>query len=218
MTYTLADAQARVSTDLLDDSASTYWDSDAISRALKSALSLCLEEYFSNGGKRLRRRLSTSTVDGAVDMAALGVSSVSDVAQLSGAVEHRMPALMTSTRPFLASTVEVVIYYQPSLVLPTVTTHPLLGDGATEEPGAWDAFSEWVCIRAAMSLRASRSQSVPGALLALESSARENVLDAENGPRFFTSSPRSNRRLASQYFWTWDPSTRSVLISLGCAL
>jgi hypothetical protein len=213
--YTLSDARDALSLDYLDDTGATQWPTAALDRHLRSSLSMCVEEYASNGGSRLNSRTTgTTSSTGALDLSATAISSLRKVARVYSDFEVAIDARPENSVRYKAQdAIDLAIYYTPAYVLPTTAGHPLVGDGATEAPGAWDAFCDWVCVRAAIRARVSRSQQAPVSLVQFEAQARANVLDADNGVRMGRLDPIGSS--SRTYTYVWLPSSRTIQLSVG---
>ena len=215
MSYTLEDAFERMAVDFLNDPNRTDFTDAKMRRAVVPSLSQCLEEYAQAGGRRLQRRGTGTIASGVLALAAVDISSVQSVAQVNGSSEWSMRATHTNAFSTGGATLDVAYYYSPQLAPPSVAnkSQPLIGDGATEEPGAWDALAEWICVRSAKMLRVQRGEAPPPGLVLLESEARSVVLDSKGTPSARTLRPIGSNM--SNYFWSWRPSSRELLVTLG---
>ncbi len=206
MTYTLAQARTRITTDLLDDKNGTRWDDTKVDRALTVALSQCLDAYSSEGGDRfLQDSGSVSTSSGVYDASSLNVLRVVNVSLIvSSTYEVPLPAQLPKDR-FISdgSDQDIRLLYVERYALPSTTSHPLVGVGATAA-NSWDAFDDWVCVTAARQLELLDREQATRRLEEYEAKARASVLDhapMHVNRRF----PR--RRPAGSYAWHWLPTS-----------
>lgn len=151
---TLAEARTKVG-QLLDDASNVRYSSANVDDALADALNVCLTRYASEGGDRfdLETTGTTSASTGA-SSALTGAAAllIKQVSVVSGSVAYRIPAKNPMRRGYPDLTArDIRILYVREYALPTTTTHPLVGVGATEA-NSWRAFDRWVCYEAAVQL------------------------------------------------------------------
>lgn len=206
---TLAEARTIVGYHLDDDG--TRWGNTEVDFALRSALSRCLNDYVAEGGDRFDTEASatTSASDGTVDLSAQVPLAIRGVSLLTIGSFY-VPLKSTRREDRLvddkaARTLKVRLVKE--LSLPTTTSHPLVGSGATAA-NTWDAFDNWVIARAALQL-AVKDAELRQEMQALEADLRGSVLGKPRTPRHrpFTG---PEAELAADLRWTWIPSTQTL--------
>lgn len=210
---TLAEARTVIQGHLDDDG--TRWTASTggeIDTALRYAISESMEEYAAKGGDRFKELVSsTTTSSGTLDLSSYSPMSIHEVAVISGARRYPVSGVHKSqidTPDDTARSIEVWITRTPTL--PTTTSHPVIGNGATAI-GSWDAFDFLVCSRAARFLLAKDGE-VHGALRDLEDRLRQSVMSAPRIPRSFA--PDRNNNWFSQFLrWSWNPRSKALALS-----
>lgn len=216
---TLAEARTLVAQDL-DDPNNRRWTTAQIDVGLQGALSSCLSQYITAGGNAFDLDLSVTT-------ASTGIADLTSVAPILfiktvQIVTGSSPALtytnVTPTRKGDRFQTEPAVYtlaliYVRDYRIPTTTSHPLVGVGATEA-ASWPDFDQWVCAEAALRLGVKDNDKRPG-LEAYMERARKAVLERLNTPRAYpltppNSSPQIWRRLS----FTFTNSSTAPSIAL----
>lgn len=194
---TLTTAQARqVVFDHLDDD-QTRWTEAQIDVALTTALSLCLNDYVTNGGDRFEIEVTgTSTSAGVIDLSAQKPIKINGV------------SVLESTRYFPISRVKleeriihdtqgrsVQVRLTPTIPFSATDDDPLV-DGNT-----WDAFDQWVCARAAM-FAAVKDDDLLKALSRMEAMMQNSVLTTAKIPGA-RRMPKRSQWIGSTLGWAW---------------
>lgn len=191
MTLTLAQARTVVLDHLDDDN--TRWSTSQIDTALGTALSMCLTDYITNGGDRFEIEVdTTSTSSGVVDLSAYNPIKINGVSILESNRYFPITASKTEERVIHDNTVRTVqIRLTRTLSIPTMGTYPLVGVNSTAA-NSWDAFDQWVCVRAAM-FCAIKDDDILNACSRMEQMLRTSVLTLPRIP--------SARRLPKKQQW-----------------
>lgn len=209
MTLTLAQART-VAQDHLDDDG-TRWSTSQIDTGLSYALSTCLHDYVSGGGDRFEVIGDfTSTSTGAISLSAQTPLVIRGVSLLLGQRYYPILQKQSEHRGFEDQSIRSYqIRYSRILSLPTTTSHPLVGDGATGA-GSWDAFDHWICVRAAK-FCAVKDAELRQELEALESQVAGSVMTTVKIPSAlpFPAPPRWYGALLA---WVWERSTNTIQI------
>lgn len=207
---TVAEAITRVA-DLLDDPGNRRWSTAKITGALKSALSVCVQEYGDMGGTAFDEEATgTTTSSGALVIASPVISRIKSVQVVTG----NRRVILQGCQPR-----DIEIYDQVARDLSLIinrdwqvsatTTNQLVGADATTGP-SWFAFDQWVCAQAALDLGISDNDKRPG-LEAAWARYREAVLTRVPSPRSRTSPlPRSDYSFTDNLGWAWDSTSQTV--------
>jgi hypothetical protein len=116
-----------------------------------------------------------------------------------------VPAEMRGVNDSEARTVQV--RYVRKYAIPSDTSHPLVGVGATAAP-SWDAFDHWVCARAALHCAVKDAELRPE-LVTMEEQARDNVLaaPASDSARPF---PGQRGMISDWLGYFWNPGAVAI--------
>lgn len=176
---TLVQARTRVA-DLLDDGNNVKWTTTQIDVSLQAALSMCLSDAVTAGCDNFNTEVSVATVAGLATLTGpllavrgVQVSTGGSYYSVAPVVKQERCILDTSVRTLL---VEVVKDY----AIPTTTSHPLVGEGATAA-ATWPAFDQWVCIEAALLCGVMDNDQRRG-LEKMRDAYRMSVMDRINTP------------------------------------
>ena len=209
---TLAEARTNAA-QLLDDPNSRRWSTTQVDFALQSAVSRCLQDYVGNGGERFDAEITanTSAVDGTLALSSYTPLVIKSVTLDTGDVFVPIRA-STKRDKFKADTTEraLVVLYVRDYVLPSTTSHALVGNGATSA-NTWAAFDHWCVVRAAMQLSAKDADG-RGDLQALEADLAQSCLMRTNNPVALEWPRRSSRGIADALRWTWLPSSQQLQV------
>lgn len=209
---TLAEARTNAA-QLLDDPNSRRWSTTQVDFALQSAVSRCLQDYVGNGGERFDAEVAanTSAVDGTLALSSYTPLVIKSVTLDTGAVFVPIRA-STKRDKFKADTTarSLVVLYVRDYVLPTTTSHALVGNGATSA-NTWAAFDHWCVVRAAMQLSAKDADG-RGDLQALEADLAQSCLLRTNNPVALEWPRRSSHGIADALRWTWLPSSQQLQV------
>jgi len=215
MSLTLAQARTTVQ-DHVDDGDAVRWtttDAGDIDRALRSAISSCLEKYARKGGRRFNETVSTTTSasTGGVDLSSYNPLLLNNVAIVVGTQRYALSGVQNQdlgAPDLTARTVELSVMRKPTLS--TTTTHPLIGDGATEL-GSWDDFDNWVCARAAKFLLV-KDGAINEALNDLERELKESVMESVDTPRSLRF-PSKARWYSEWLRWRYDHRSQFLYVT-----
>lgn len=200
---TLAEARALIQEHLDEDSTleRPQWSTTQIDTALRSALSSCLAEYVRQGGNRFEEHLSLSSTSGSLDLSSYSPLDISGVGISIGSTRFPVPAARAVDISRLdTDSRTVIVTLTRNLEIPTTTTHPLIGIGATEVNSV-PMFANWVCLRAARQLyikEGDRSSPIE----AMEATARQACMGAPRiggNTMFPTTSMYATGRFAYYY-------------------
>ncbi len=210
MGYTLAEARSIVA-DHLDDAANDRWSASQLDYGLKYALDACISEYLAAGGDRLNEILSTtSTVNGTVSLSSYDPKKVSNVTLVIGNVFFPIQEVDYHERVLndqSAKTVE--ISYVRTFVLPTTTSHPLVGNGATAAK-SFGALENWICARAALFCSVKDAESRPE-LRTLEQEMKDAVMLNPSIPKSLAF-PDKPHAYSNWFAWAYKPDTQTIQI------
>lgn len=213
-TMTLAEARVVVANHLDDDG--TRWTStggtgggNEIDDALKSALSRCLSDYVAAGGERLSETVSTtSDSSGQIDLSTYDPLRVSGVSIQSGSRFYPVSYIDPENVDILETVTRTAkVRLTRNLALPTTSTQPIVGIGATEA-GSWDAFDHWICARAARQLAVKDDEAYQALSRLEEDLGRSCILSSRVAPaaRF----PMPGRFYSKLVRWTWLPRSKTL--------
>lgn len=178
---TLLQARTRVS-DLLDDPNAVKWSSTTIDISLQAALSMCLSDAVTAGCDVFNTEIAATTSSAGLATLTgpiLAIRAV-QVNTGSGAFFSLAPVLREerclTEQAVRTLAIEVVKDYQ----IPTTTSHPLVGEGATAS-ATWQAFDQWACIEAALLCGVMDNDQRRG-LEKMREAYRMSVMDRINTP------------------------------------
>ena len=211
---TLAEARSAVSSHL-DDPNAQRWPDASVDRGLTFALTACVSDYVSAGGDALDAEQSIATASGVADLTTSAPLMIRAVqVQDSGGSFWTLRPAMTQDRVEIdseaARTLRVVTVRD--FTLPTTTTHPLVGNGATSAP-SWMALDQWIVAEAALYCGIKDNDKRPG-LEMLAAKMRANVLGRIISPRSRPLRlPRMARWDLSQALcYTWNQGTKALTL------
>lgn len=206
--YTLAVARTRARTHHLDDDG-TRWSDTETDEALKAALSACMNEYVSAGGRHWATDTGdVTTTSGAYDISSLNPLEIHGVSLKRNSLYYPLSRQESTEtrRESSSSDLTIRVWFTPNFAFPTSTSEALIGD--TIDPPEWPAFDEWVCCRAAL-IMAPKDDERLASLERVEGLLRESVLAAVTRTRSrLPSPPRSS--WSRWYAWTWDPRDQEI--------
>ena len=167
---------------LLDDNGQNKRYSDtAIDEALQASISSCVSDYATAGGDAFDTEVAVTTSTSGLGTITGHTLLVRTVQVTNGNTMYTLEPQLRSDRRQIDNTarnllVELVREYQ----LPTTTSHPLIGSGATTA-NTWMAFDQWVCASAALLIGITDNDKRPG-LEKLEARGRASALGRDNTP------------------------------------
>lgn len=210
MGYTLAEARDIVE-DHLDDADNARWSTSQIDVGLKYALDHCLSEYVSAGGDRLHEIVSTTTAsDGTVDLSSYDPKEIKSVSLVIGSRYFPLKEVSYQERGLNdAAARSVEIRLLRTLALPTTTTHPLVGNGATAGK-SFNSFESWICARAAR-FCAVKDAEARQELIALEQEMRDAVMVQPSIPKA-SAFPERPSWYSNWFVWAFKPDTQKIQI------
>jgi hypothetical protein len=227
--FRIVDAHEQVLEHLDDESGQTYARETGtntesfrkIDRALKSALSACVDDYVAAGGDRFNEVTSQTTdaATGLVNLASVGIAHIRSVRVDSGTSLNRIDEGdgNASRRPDLTAR-ELELTVVRRFELPQVPDRDdLLVGTVAGNARSWNAFDEWVCARAAMSiavksLEAKRLE----ALAAVLADRAKSVMQAKRTPSSRPWRERSASWLLSDRLrWLWFPHEQELRLIYG---
>lgn len=213
MGLTLTQARSVLGTHLDDpiDGTGRYSTAEA-DLALSMALSACLTDYVTAGHTRFDTEidsLASSASDGTVSLSAIDPMIIREVAiETGGGLFYPIYATKKGDKQRAETTAhDLRITYVPEYALPSTTSHPLVGSGATAA-NSWLAFDEWICARAALRLAVKDAEG-RDELRRIEQDLRQSVLLRTDVPlsRRFPSPPTGYTAFIR---WTWLPGTKQM--------
>jgi len=197
--HTLSSARGVVAL-MLDDPNNRRWSLTQIDGALQDALSLCVNTYAAEGGDQFDVEVDVTTDATGLGSLTFPVGLIRGVQVFTGTVYYPINAQNRSQRVVLdnsARTLKVLAVREYQL--PTTTSHPLIGDGATVAPGTWHSFERWVCCEAARALGVTDNDKRPG-LEELAQRAKEGAMVRANT---YTSRPLPDPEAPLLYASWW---------------
>lgn len=217
MTLTLAQARLVVQ-DHLDDTPTSgidgdRWTAAQVDTGLSFALSQCLDEYVSSGGDRFDEILDTSSnTSGEVDLSTVDPIEIKGISLLQGGTYWPIKSYRLEEKNIIDTTVRTLqIRYVRKFVLPTTTTHKIMGNGATAA-NSWDAFDHWVCAKAALFCSTKDAEGRPE-IKQLAEDLRFSVLSHTKVPKSVPFPARRN--WYSQWIgWVWSQNAKKVVLTL----
>lgn len=217
---TLAEARTNVA-QLLDDPNNRRWTTAQIDVALQQGLSSCMSAYITGGGAAFDLETQALSTDsgGAADLTSLApllyIKSLQIMTGTGTALTFQTvkPAQKSDRWQYAQVIYALALVYVRDYRIPTTSSHPLVGVGATEA-ASWPDFERWICADAAMQLEVKDSDDRP-TLMGLAERARSNVLDRLNTPRAYPLSPPKNSPLIWRNFsYTFTNSSTAPSIQL----
>lgn len=201
---TLALARTLVA-DHLDDPNNNRWSTTQIDTALSQALSTCVAAYVKEGGTQLDEETTfTCSSTGAADLTTIApVLRIQSVQVQQGTSPNvtfwTVKAVKKYDRAMLVQNAYVLkTAFVRDFVLPTTTSHPLIGNGATAA-ASWVELERWICAEAALQCGIKDNDMRPG-LEKLAAYARGGCIDRVNTPRAVPlSGGRGGRGLLGPY-------------------
>lgn len=200
MAYTRGEAKTRIFTDLLDDPDKVRWDDASADRAIKPAISRCMNVYIAAGGDRFRT--IQEVIMGPV-LAGLGYPAGSfpwdlwwgvDNTEYAGGVQHvsfvhssGIEEPLKAIRPQDArvkytGTGTIKLQHMGLFAVGTLDAHFLLANPGTVPMNTWDAFDDWVCVTVALDMESREREKPSRRLEHQEARLRESVLGQINSP------------------------------------
>lgn len=184
-----------------------------IDRALRSALSRCVDDYVRAGGDRLDEQISVTTdsADGTVSLAAYDRPTIRNVLVSVNSGSYFYP--LQSQDKFSRGTPDTTardlsVTIVRSFTLPAIrdTSDALVsaGDGSAQ---SWDAFDHWVCARAALQL-GIKDDELRQSLVATIQDLERSILTHRRQPAGMPWPSRQNDHawrygLSRNLEWTW---------------
>jgi len=215
---TLSAARSNVRRLLDDNGQNKRYTDAAIDEALQAAISSCVSDYATGGGDAFDVEVAVTTNSSGLGTITGSVMLLRTVQVTNGSSMYTLEPQQRSDRRQLDQTsrnllVEVVREYQ----LPTTTTHPLIGEGATTA-NTWMAFDQWVCSNAALLIGITDNDKRPG-LEKLEARFRASALKRDNNPSSFPLPDSEAYSLGYDGWWqrvgyVYSPSQTSSTIQL----
>lgn len=214
---TLAQARTRVA-GLLDDPNNKRWSTTEIDISLQAALSMCLSDAVTAGCDAFNTEVSVTTTSAGLATLTGPLLAVRTVQVSNGGTYYTVAPLVREDRRILEESardlvVEVVKDYQ----IPSNTSHPLVGDGATAA-ATWPAFDQWVCVEAALLTGVMDNDQRRG-LEKMREHFRASVMDRINTP-FSRPLPDAEVALAWPswwdrlgYIWTQHPTAPTIQLA-----
>lgn len=136
--------------------------------------------------------------------------AIKGVALMVGGRPYRLQAVAPEDRTRDCDSAKTLeIRWVKPLTIPTTTSHPLIGSGATAG-NTFPAFDDWVCATAAKYLAMKDGDPMP----MLESMWAEVEATIQSGPHIpmMRRFPRPPKYWEAQYSWMWDPSGKYIQI------
>lgn len=207
---TLAEARTKVQTYLDDDG--TRWSTAQIDAELAVALSACQADYAHAGGDRFDEIVESALSSGALNLSSYNPLKIKAVSLNSGNTWHSISAIDdedTFYKPAGSETLRVRL--TRSFTLPTTTSHPLVGIGATEVNNI-QAFAGWVCARAAQHLKVTDDEAST-ALDKIELRLRETCVDHIPRNPMARDFPRKSRFIGRFYRYSYNQRSQTLTLS-----
>lgn len=169
--------------DHLDDSDNDRWTTTQIDRALGQGLSQCIDEYLASGGDRFDELLdTTSTTSGVADLSTIDPLVIKGVTMLQGSRYWPIKSFKLEDKNIIDDTARTLqIRYVRKFVLPTTTSHDIVGNGATSA-NSWLAFDNWICAKAALFCSVKDAEPRPE-LRAIEQDLKKSIMQHTKVPK-----------------------------------
>lgn len=187
-----------------------------VDQALGFALSGCMSR-FAPGSDRfdLEETATSSATTGQADLSSIPKLMIKGVAVQQGDQLFKIPEKPPIRRGLIDYNARsLVVTYVRDYAIPTTTSHPLVGVGATAAP-SFPSFDEWVCVCAAQHLTPNdndlreRLEMLAGKVEA-DVAFRPNTPTSGPWPR-----PEPRRWAFIDVQWQWKPSTSIVYLTRG---
>lgn len=207
--HTLAQARTLVQGFLDDDG--TRWTTTEIDIALQAAIDSTVREYVAAGGSRFDTTASLSSTVAGVVTPAVAPIVMRGLTMVVGSRHFPLTEISPEERNVLDDSIRsYLVRYVPTYTLPTTTSHPLVGSGATQAPGTWDALEKLMCIRAAL-LLATKDADARQDLVAQESHYRDIMMVDPPTPKS-ARFPGPARWYSALFAWYWRPDLNAIQI------
>jgi hypothetical protein len=196
----------------LDDDQKDRWSDAQIDKALAYSLSACLDEYLTAGGERLDLvTTQSSNTSGEADLSTFNPLDIKNVNLVIGSRYWPIQPVTIGDKNVNDGEIKTLeIKYVPKLVLPTTTTHPLVGNGATAY-NSWDQFENWICLKAALFASIKDAEDRPE-IKYLEQEARSGCLSHPRIPKALPF-PLPSGYYSKWYAWYWDQQNKKLIVS-----
>ena len=179
-------------------------------RGLQYAVDSCLRRYVQAGGERFDYREEVTTTAAGRHSFSLMPVHIAGVSLMVGGRPYRIQATAPEDRARDCSSSKTLeIRWVKPLTIPSTTTHPLIGSGATAG-NTFPAFDDWVCATAARYLALKDGEPMP-LLDQLWADVEATIKSGPPIPRMkrFPSTPKY---WETQYSWFWDPSGKYIQV------
>ena len=228
MPYKVSDAREQVLEHLDDESGDRYARETGsnttnyrkIDRALKVAVSTCVDDYCARGGDRFNENLAVSTTAtaGKADLSTYKTAHVRSVRVSSNSVLYRIEEgdVGAGGRPDLTvRALELQIVRRFEMASAPDEDDLLMGITGTVAR-SWDAFDEWVCARASDALGAKDNERRDG-LLRILARCEKAVFQHKRTP---AAHPWPERNVSELYLsgrlrWLWFPHEQELQLVFG---
>lgn len=182
-----------------------------VDQALGFAISGCLSRYSKVGDKFDLELTGTSdAADGTLDISSSVPLLVKGVDLVVDNSLYRILPKDPIRRGYADLTARSLrVTYVREYVLPTTTTHPLIGVGATAA-NSWPAFDEWVCCNAALHLQPNDNDASRVTLSTLLARAQADVFERQGVPAGNPWPRTEGWYWYNDLQWQWKPSTSEL--------
>lgn len=196
---TLLQARARVGA-LLDDPNAVRFSTTVIDISLQAALSACLSDAVAAGCDAFNTEVAVTTTSGGLATLTGPILRVvgCQVDNGSGSYYNVEPIERHERRLVEQAARNLLVHLVKDYQIPSDTSHPLVGDGATAA-NSWPAFDQWVCVEAAL-LTGIIDNDQRRNLERVRDSFRKSVMDRINTP-FSRPLPDSEMSAAYESWW-----------------
>lgn|GEM_PF-2449397 len=228
MPYRISDAREQVLEHLDDESGARYARETGantesfrkVDRALRNALSSCVDDYVSAGGDRFNERIevTTTATDGIADLSDEKVGHIRGVRINSGSSLYRIDGgdvLAGGLPDAVARDLTLTAVRRLELADVADPDDLLLGTTAGVAR-SWDAFDEWVCARASDALGAKDDETRKALLRTLERCER-SVMQHKRTPssRPWPARSPSDLFMSGRLRWLWFPREQELQLVIG---